>query len=251
MCDNSKYSNDEEYSKIRVQYMVESSGLFSFKVFYHGDLIYIYDTNKEYTDKILEKTNSLSVNDKQIYFQELISNANKFIDYLESHDKYQYDEFKSNIILLKENVFPRIAMILNDDFFGSREYTTYKDTIKHEEKSINFETVDNIVKNYEHTLAILFEDGFIDRIVNSDGQNEYQLSVPLTKVMSYLVELKELRRISIPDDDKSREGFIKRYIKDKTGKIIEGNIRTLRHNRKTSTKLHKNCLFSLKFICFC
>jgi len=231
MCDNSKYSYDEEYSKIRVQYMVESSGLFSFKVFYHGDLIYIYDTSKEYIDKILEKTLSISTNDKYLYFQEFITNAKNFINYLESHDKYKLDDFKSNIILLKEEVFPRIATTLNNDFLKSRTYTTYKDTIKYEENNPKLKTVDDITKNYEHTLAVLFEDGFIDRTVNKDGQNEYQLSVPLTKVMIYLKELKELSKIEIPDDDKSREGFIKRYIKDKTGKIIEGNLRTLRHNK--------------------
>ena len=99
-------------------------------------------------------------------------------------------------------------------------------------KTIAVQAVDGISEMHMRALAMLEKFFFIERIMNNSGTTEFWLLETLPKTINALREMKNANLIEEPDNERSIEGFIKKYLRSKIGKPLDNNLRQLRHLRK-------------------
>jgi len=217
------YVIEEEYSNIRVTLKFHPHCPYTLYIFYQNQLVYFHETTQIYVDKILEITQSLSVEEKWDYYFEFSRNANAFKKKFERHDTKALYKYLAKINIA--SALKEIEEVLNEDCKKNQIHTSFRKKQEQEESNIYKERTDDILEKIEHTLAMLMKTFLILKKVNKMGKTEYFLDVSLSVLIERLQHMKMSGTIEIPDGEDNIDRFIKKHIKNRNGTSLDNNLR--------------------------
>ena len=233
MEDYSRFSFTEGFSGIKVEYIVEPSGLFKCEVIYNDKPLYYKDVNTEHTVTIPEEYKSYSSEGKYLYVLNFQKNVGEFMAEFNNRNANKDNAILTNNRFLLLIIFPEIQRVLLDDYQKSLPHTNDQNICEKEEnksKPAKLYSTEAFQRDIDHTLAYLLKDQLAIKKKKND-KVEYCLTESLRKVIDALRAKKQSGIINIPDETNIFP-FIKNYLKDKNGKSLDDNIRQFQFQEK-------------------